>query len=389
MNILGDTLSNLRDQRIQGDARGAYNDMRKFVGMDLMGRNRAEGYDRNNPNAKQAFKDRELALLASYDPEKAMRMSGDYATAKGVTSTRWDRQREAMKDPEAKRLIAEYNEVMTQITNARDNNNTARIAPLKRKLSKIEHDFFQKFNLKIPNKMARETFKEETQARALVEGDQDEAWQSYEGVMKQYIPEMDKSLKLVRVGTDALNSALGLMESKWDPETKTFLPNTNTASIQTAIKAFVRSIDNSVVMQGEIERVVGSDLVDTLLSIPNQWTQGHKYTKEQQEMIFDTMVQSAHLKDSLMKKVIDGTMSEANNKVNTAVGFDRISHSQGELIKKEILNTATSRSDKYKLIDGVGPVGVFQDILGETEVKKQPVDTNTIDPNEEDLDSWE
>ncbi len=217
--------------------------------------------------------------------------------------------------------------------------------------------------MKMPTRLTRQTLRLLAQSRQFLEKDDDDAYASYKTIIDQTIPEMNQSIKLARVSTDALNSALGLMEAKWDPEKQEFIGDASASDIQTAIKAFVRSIDNSVVMQGEIERVVGSNLFETVMSYPNKWSKREPYSKEQSEMIFKTMIKSASLKDDLLKRVIKGTQDEALSKIDTIEGW-RITPEQAQKIRDEIGAMGEARYNKLEILpQGQEPVGKFTDVV--------------------------
>jgi hypothetical protein len=262
--ILSGAIDTLRNRQVQGDPFKAFQQTRMDIGREELDRNRAKGM----VGGEEAFKQRELGILAGYDPEKAMELSGLYDKAKGQTSTKWDRQKEAMGSPEAKAIMEEFNRVLAGITTKRKADPSFDAGGDIAKLSGLEQQYRQITGVNLRTMLSRQTLRNLNQTKQKLEKDDDDAYASYKTIIDQTIPEMNQSIKLARVSTDALNSALGLMEAKWDPEKEEFIGDASASDIQTAIKAFVRSIDNSVVMQGEIERVVGSNLTGDCYGLP-------------------------------------------------------------------------------------------------------------------------
>ncbi len=107
-NILSGAIDALRQRQIQGDPHKAFQQTRMDIGREELDRNRAQGM----VGGEEAFKQRELGILAGYDPEKAMEMSGLYDKAKGQTSTKWDRQRALQQTPEVQALLVKYDEIL-------------------------------------------------------------------------------------------------------------------------------------------------------------------------------------------------------------------------------------------------------------------------------------
>jgi hypothetical protein len=359
--ILSGAIDTLRNRQVQGDPYSAFSNTQRAIGDEKLKRLRSQGYDSSDPEATRLFREEEMKILGGYDPEQANKLQ--LSMNKGQTSTKWDRQKEAMGSPEAKAIMEEFNRVLAGITTKRKADPSFDAGGDIAKLSGLEQQYRQITGVNLRTMLSRQTLRNLNQTKQKLEKDDDDAYASYKTIIDQTIPEMNQSIKLARVSTDALNSALGLMQAKWDPEKEEFIGDASASDIQTAIKAFVRSIDNSVVMQGEIERVVGSNLLETVMAYPNKWQKREPYSKEQSEMIFKTMVKSASLKDDLLKRVIKGTQDEALAKVDTIEGW-RITPEQAQKIREEIGAMGDARYDKLEILpQGQKPVGIFTDVV--------------------------
>ena len=360
-NILSGAIDALRQRQIQGDPYSAFSNTQRAIGDEKLKRLRSQGYDSSDPEATRLFREEEMKILGGYDPEQANKLQ--LSMNKGQTNTKWDRQRALQQTPEVQALLVKYDEVLKRAQMERQKDPQAVISDETTELSALEQKYYNLTNMKMPTRLTRQTLRLLAQSRQFLEKDDDDAYASYKTIIDQTIPEMNQSIKLARVSTDALNSALGLMEAKWDPEKQEFIGDASASDIQTAIKAFVRSIDNSVVMQGEIERVVGSNLLETVMAYPNKWQKREPYSKEQSEMIFKTMIKSAKEKDDLLKRVIKGTQDEALSKIDTIEGW-RITPEQAQKIRDEIGAMGDARYNKLEILpQGQEPVGKFTDVV--------------------------
>ena len=363
---------------------GMFRDTQRTIGEEKLKQLRMAGFDSSDPESVKRFREEEMKILGGFDPQSAMQMQNQMEKQAGLT--KWDRQIQALQSPEVQQILADYDLVLGQVASKLSADPKAKIFKEISKLESLENQFMSKVGKKMPNLMSRQLLNKGQQERKFLEAQDDDAWRTYEGIMNKTIPELDRSIRLARVGYDSLGQALNLMESKWDSNTQTF-SNPEASDIQSAIKMFVRSLDGSVVMQGEVENIVGSNAVDSILKYPKKWLTRENYSKEQTEMIFKTMIKSAKQRDKMLNNLVDGTIREAKGRAKSAFGFGEISAEEKQIIDTELEGLGSIRAGKYQILDydkegnPIEPVGIFKDIsggTGKTDTPPEPPPTTPV-----------
>jgi hypothetical protein len=152
--------------------------------------------------------------------------------------------------------------------------------------------------------------------------------------------------------------------------------------IQSAIKMYIQSLDNSVVNAGEIKTAVGSSVGESLQGFINDKTGGLSYSASQLDNIFSAIMQIAETVDRSINEKIEGLSQETAPMLRSAVQLDRLTEQQAEQVGANIKEVLTTRLNKYKVLSGgAKPQGVFDDFtFGAKKKKGAPAITNPDDP---------
>lgn len=313
-----------------------------------------------------------LSGLGRVDPVKAMSMQ-NANNNRGAKSSVFAMKQKAGQTPEAKAIMSEYASLSQQASDMRAENPKANIAPILNKMGLLESNYKALTGVPMANKITGKTINTMAKERMLTEKGEDDLYDTSEKITSRLLTETDKALSEYRTGASSMRKALDLMQG--DPETI----NQNPTQIASAIKMYVRALDNSVVNAGEIKSAVGGDAYDSIVGFANGLINGVSYSKDQLDNFYKSMVAVAETSDAILDSHLEGLGAELDSSFKNAVETGRVPQDRVGKLSTNIKDMLKNRTGKYRVMDNVSSATpLFDDILSEAKTPKAT--TNYQDP---------
>lgn len=312
-----------------------------------------------NALQNQIVNDPALSAYAALNPVDALKMkrSEDLSMAKSGSSV-FEKKARAAQTPEAKAIVDKYKSVAQAAVQKRIDNPKSNISTEINQLAGLEQDYFTTTGIQMPNKITNKMINNLAKEKSDVLKEQDDVYAAAEKITNRVMSETDKTLSNYRAGAKDITNAIRLMQGG-DPDSV----NTNGTQIASAIKMYVKSLDNSVVNAGEIGAVAGGDLIDKVISFANELSQGVRYSESQLQNFFSAMKSTAETADMLIDRQSEFLNAEAENSLSNLVTTGVIDEEMKAQLAANIQTLINNRMSKYKTgLGGEDITAEFSDI---------------------------
>lgn len=294
-----------------------------------------------------------LAGMSMVDPAGALGMMG-----RGKRMTDQDAKVKALTSPKAREIAGKIEMLKSEVVARRQKDPGADVTGLMDRITSLAAEFNTVTGFPYRERMLTKFMSDVNVQREYIEREADDRMKSMNKMSEVMFGEQNKKLATTRMTTDDLTKAMNLMQGTSLEEF-----NENPTAIQVAVKAFVKSIDNSVVNKGEIQDVVGESAIERLWGFGNKFVRGQKFSADTLNKLWESMVNVAKTVNTKLDEKKESLLDTARGEVEAAVLGGQIKPDAREAVLNNMNSRIEDRmSDLYFFKDGKIPEPKFRDI---------------------------
>lgn len=294
-----------------------------------------------------------LAGYANIDPVAAMQT----LTGKEGKKSVYQQKLEAGQNPEVVSIREQYEAIAKQAVQKRIDNEKSNIFPELQQMANLETQYKEVAGFPMANKISSQMIRNMAQERAIGEKDEDETYEAVMNTAKETVTSLDKSLIEFGKGLPELKRGIALLRNAGGPvvdkdgkpvrDEKGLqkIEGANPAAINSAVKIYVKALDNSAVMQGEIGAITGPSLVEKVRGWVNGIFTGQKMTAKEIEDIYKNFMTLSKAHNDVVNKVRDEAYEELGSRLELDQLTGRVE--DGERFNKAIRGIIDPKVRKY------------------------------------------
>ena len=297
-------------------------------------------------------RNRMLSGLGMVDPLAAM---NDGSTS-GKMSV-FDKRRQATNTPEAKALLDRYRQVATELADARAKDPKFNIVNGMNELGLIEAEYKATTGSPMATTITSKMITTMAQDRGILETDEDDNYKAITELTNQVASGIDKDLKVFSTGAPQLKTAISLLQSAVNSETG----DINPVAVNSAVKIYVKALDNSAVMQGEIAAIAGASLVEKIKGWVNGVFTGNKMSEGEIVNVWEALVTVAGAHNQAVKSVVSNAAREVNSRLKLTSGLGKSDQNKSAEYGQMIKDILIPRTSNY-MVKIPGKMPTFKDV---------------------------
>lgn len=302
----------------------------------------AQMYSGEMPMDKNAL----IGAAAQIDPMRALFDQKKYASDRKLELLR---QGEGIRE-QFDRVIDEASEVFSQGGN---------VSPYLLQLGKLNSQYKSITGQELANKddirrlvrtasqERRQSLKEEQFDWRKKEDIQEDTYASVQKVVDSVTQRVDKDIRAIATGSPELKRAIALMTRGVS----------NPAAINSAMKVYVKSLDNSAVMQGEIAAIAGASWLEKVKGWFNSILTGNKMSALEQQQLWQALQIMATAQRNAVDEIKSGAQDEALSRLNLAIRTGKLPEDDYTDVINEIIDAKLKGYSSPKVADVSRPEG--------------------------------
>jgi len=313
-----------------------------------------------------------------YDPSSVPSMMIK-PTSSGRPSV-FEQRLQAGQTPEVQAILEQYDVITKEAVDKITADPYANITPELQQASMLESKFKTLAGTPMANKLTVALVRQMANERKFAEQNEDDTFASVNEVIKESMKTVSDDARQLAAATPELRKAIDLMVAgipAKDQEGAELNPN----AINSAIKVYVKSLDNSAVMQGEIAQIAGDSFLGRVKGWINGAFTGVEMSANQLKNFWDSLKIVVEAHNNAVDEIVNITKKTASKRIDGLISLKRLNPGEESTYTTQIDDILKATTAKYKVTIPDKNMN-FQDVVfgelsndGETKKFKKPATT--------------
>jgi len=285
-----------------------------------------------------------LAGVAGVDPMKALEMYGKQGPGRKKSVFEMKRDSQSAEGPS--QILEAYKEQARAAMAALEKNPKAKITPFLTEMGLLEAEYKAKSGVAMATKITGAMIRNAAKERGILETDEDDTYAAVQKVVDKSMESLREDIKAFNSGSPEIKKAIRLMQTSIGTDAegnKTINPS----NVNAAIKIFVKALDDSAVMQGEIAQIAGDSWWGKFKGFINGAFSGVEMSEGQLNNLYDSLLTVAQANNAAIDTLDEGAMNEAKSRMNIAEASNRVG--DGASYQESIDDLVNSKLGRYRV----------------------------------------